>query len=364
MKLRDFKVEQWMNEYEMQAVYNLTDTCASNITLETLLSLETLDASSLIMDYGQITGDTELKNEILKLYKTGNINQITTAHGCIHANELVLNTVLEPGDHVIVCKPGYQQFVDIPLSLGCDVTEISLREENNWLFDLKELKQSIRENTKMIILNNPNNPTGTLLKDDILNQIIDLVKDKGIYILSDEVYRGYEKDVSSISDLYSLGISTSSLSKLYGLAALRMGWIKASEDIINQINVRRDYSLISTGPLLDKLSIIALKHTDYLVGLSRKNVQENKKIISDWIQENPKYSIVLPSSGTVSFLKYSMDIPSVEFCTRLLKDTGIFFVPGACFGVENHVRLGLAKECESMKKGLEILSNWTKSFDI
>lgn len=363
MRLRDFKVEQWMNDHEMQAVYNLTDTCASNLTLEDLLKLENINFSELVMDYGQITGDLRLKSEILKLYRSGNIDQITTCHGCIHANELVMNTLLEQGDHVIVCKPGYQQFVDIPLSIGCTVTEVALDEENNWLPKLDDFKDSIQANTKMIILNNPSNPTGTLLDDDYLNALIDLVKDQSIYILCDEVYRGYETDVSSISDLYELGISTSSLSKLYGLAALRMGWIKANEEIINQINVRRDYSLISTGPLLDELSIIALKHKDELIASSKADVETNKKYILKWIQANPSYSIVLPNSGTVSFLKYSMDIKSRDFCLKLLEETGIFFVPGECFGVENHLRLGLAKDPKMVKEGLELLSRWTTSLD-
>mgnify|MGYP002231177234 FL=1 len=184
------------------------------------------------------------------------------------------------GDHVITCIPGYQQFSDYPRSIGCTVSELMLNEEKGWMIDIQDFVKAIQDNTKMIILNNPNNPTGTLMKDEFLLKLVHLAKDKGIYILCDEVYRGYEtNDVSSISDLYELGISTSSLSKLYGLAALRLGWIKANKEIINQINVRRDYALISTGPLLDKLGAIALRHKEILLKRSYETVQKNKQII-------------------------------------------------------------------------------------
>lgn len=360
MILNDFKVEQWMNDHEKDAVYNLTDTCAINLTLDQLLELESLDFSKIVMDYGDITGDIELKKEILSLYTSGTIDQITTTHGCIQANELVMATLLEKGDHVITCIPGYQQFSDYPRSIGCTVSELMLDEEKGWMIGIQDFVNAIQDNTKMIILNNPNNPTGTLMKDEFLLKLVDLVKDKGIYILCDEVYRGYEtNDVSSISDLYELGISTSSLSKLYGLAALRLGWIKANKEIIDQINVRRDYALISTGPLVDKLGAIALKHKEISLRKSYETVQKNKQIIISWLKENPKFSLVMPESGTVSFLKYSMPISSVELCMKLLKETGVFFVPGECFGIENHLRLGLAKESDLLMQGLNILSNWT-----
>ena len=200
MILNDFKVEQWMNDYEKDAVYNLTDTCAITLTLDQLLELETLDFSKIVMDYGDITGDTKLKKGILSLYTKGTIDQITTTHGCIQANELVMAALLEKGDHVITCIPGYQQFSDYPRSIGCAVSELMLDETKGWTIDIKNFENAIQDNTKMIILNNPNNPTGTLMKNDFLIKLIELAKEKGIYILCDEVYRGYETD--DVSNLH------------------------------------------------------------------------------------------------------------------------------------------------------------------
>ena len=296
MRLPDFKVEQWMNDYENDAIYNMTDTCVKSLTLQELLDLEDFDFSNLILDYGQITGDIELKKEILSLYEHGTIDNITTAQGCLQANELVMNTLLEKGDEVIS---------DVPKSLGCIVHLVEF-DELDWQVSEEKFRKMLNASTKMIILNNPTNPTGTEYSYEFLNELIEVCKPYGTYILCDEVYRGLNEEVS-ISDLYENGISTSSLSKMFSLAGLRLGWIKANEYVIHQINVRRDYSMISTGPLVDKLGWIALKHKDELILRAKNIISTNKNIVHEWLKDNPSFECVLPSGGTVCFLKYYFD---------------------------------------------------------
>lgn len=360
MKLKDFKVEQWMNDYEHEAIYNMTDTCVKALTFQELMALEDVDLNSITLDYGHITGDARLKEEILSLYDTGSIENITTTQGCLQANELVMNTLLEPGDEVIACVPGYQQFYDLPKSIGCKVHLVHLREENGWLPALEDFSNVLSEKTKMVIINNPANPTGVDFGFYFLKCLAALCQPYHTYILCDEVYRGLNANEISISDVYTYGISTSSLSKVFSLAGLRLGWIKAHKSVIDQINVRRDYSMISTGPLVDELGYLALKHKDVLLDRSRKIVEENRRIIDDWLFENHDFSVILPNSGTVAFLRYDFDMKSEELALRLLYDKGIFFVPGSCFDVENHMRLSLAQDSEMLKKGLQELSAWVE----
>ena len=356
MRLPDFKVEQWMNDYENDAIYNMTDTCVKALTLQELLDLEDFDFNELTLDYGQITGDVELKKEILSLYERGTIDNITTAQGCLQANELVMNTLLEKGDEVICVVPGYQQFVDIPKSIGCKVNLIEL-DERDWQVGVEKFRKILNSSTKMIILNNPSNPTGTEYSKDFMNLLIETCKPYGTYILCDEVYRGLNQEVS-ISDIYENGISTSSLSKVFSLAGLRLGWIKANEYVIHQINVRRDYSMISTGPLVDKLGRIALKHKDELVLRAKSIISSNKNIVREWLKENPRFDCVLPNGGTVCFLKYYFDLKSETFAKLLLAEKGVFFVPGSCFDKEYYFRLGLAQDSKQFKTGLDELSNF------
>ena len=356
MRLPDFKVEQWMNDYENDAIYNMTDTCVKALTLQELFDFENIDFPNLTLDYGQITGDAELKKEILSLYERGTIDNITTAQGCLQANELVMNTLLEKGDEVIAIVPGYQQFVDIPKSIGCKVHLIELNEVN-WQVSVEKFKEIMNSQTKMIIINNPSNPTGTEYSNEFLNELIEICEPNDTYILCDEVYRGLNNEVS-ISDMYENGISTSSLSKVFSLAGLRLGWIKANEYVIHKINVRRDYSMISTGPLVDTLGRLALKHKDELILRAKNIISTNKNIVREWLKENPRFECVLPSGGTVCFLKYGFDLNNETFAKLLLAEKGVFFVPGSCFDKENYFRLGLAQDSNKIKKGLDELSNF------
>lgn len=355
MRIPDFKVEQWMNDHEGQARYNLTDTCSKSMTWQDLLSMQDLQPS-LTMDYGSITGSSDVKREILSFYTSGSEENITTFHGCLEANLHVMMALLEPGDHVLTFSPGYQQFVDIPRSLGCRVDVLSLHAPD-WQPIIEEVEASLYDQTKMVILNNPNNPTGTLYSSSFLEKLIELCRDRQIYILCDEVYRGL-REQPSISDLYEYGISTASLSKVLSLAGLRYGWVKANREIIDRLNVLRDYSMISTGPLLDGLAASVLAKKEKILAQNRVRIDKNIAFIQLWLKDHPQFHCVLPKAGTVCFLGYDHPLDSQTFALDCLEQTGAFFVPGACFGYENYLRLGLGNDHEQTKKGLELVARW------
>jgi aspartate/methionine/tyrosine aminotransferase len=356
MKLPDFKVEQWMNDYENEAVYNLTDTCVKPLVFSELMAM--MDEQSLMdlrLDYGAITGDAQLKKEILSLYKTGSEENITVMQGCLQANESLMYTLLSPGDTVIAYEPGYQQFADLPKSFGCHVISLKLYEENGWQPDLSELEEAMKQNIRMIIINQPSNPTGVFFNEEYIEKMVDLARKQGTWILSDEVYRGLY-DEPSISDIYEKGISTSSLSKIFSLAGLRLGWIKGPEEVIHLINVRRDYSIISTGPLADTLACAALQNKEQILSRSRKIIEANRKIVSQFVKDHPQFHIVMPQYGTVGFLGYRGDIDDTMLARQLLADEGVFFVPGSCFGSAKHMRIGFTCETETMITGLSRLA--------
>ncbi len=357
MKLPKFEVEQWMTDHENDAVFNLTDTCIPALTLDELLAMdEAGDIRNVKLDYGAITGDPRLKEEILKLYSSGTEENITTSQGCLQGNEMVMETLLETGGRVITFTPGYQAFADYPRSLGCEVIELPLYEERGWQPDAGEFEEAMKQPVKLIILNNPNNPTGMRFDPSLIKSMIDLAEKQGTWILSDEVYR--DPRFPSLSDQYEKGVSTGSLSKMFSLAGLRLGWIKGPADLIRKINERRDYSIISTGPLADTLALIALKNKDRLLERAGAVIQADRKIILEWLKDEPLCSVVLPEFCTVSFLKYEGSVPSRKLAADLLKDAGVFFVPGSCFFYENHLRLSLTAEPETMKKGLRLLSSY------
>lgn len=364
MKIDFFDVEAWMTEHEVDYRYNLAETCVASMSINDLLEFVD-DKEKLInnllatkLDYGPIVGSERLRRGIAKLYQTGDLDNITISHGCINANELVLISLLEKGDHLITITPSYQQMYSFPESFGVWTSLIELKEENNWLPEIEDFEKAIKENTKMICLVNPNNPTSTKFSKEFLIKLIEMAKKHNLYILCDEVYQGLGVDEVAVSDLYELGISTSSLSKVTSFAGLRIGWIKANREIIKIINDRRDYHIISTGYLNDYLAAVVIENYDKIIKRSRKIINTNRQILIEWLKKEPLVECVVPEVGTIAFLKYNLPIKSKELCIELQKDTGVFFVPGACFNQEYHLRFGFANKSEDIKAGLELFSKW------
>ncbi len=272
--------------------------------------------------------------------------------------------LVEPGDRVISVLPTYQQHYSIPEAYGADVKILQLKPENNFLPDLEELKSYVNNNTKLICINNPNNPTGALMDEAFLKDIVEIAKSCGAYILCDEVYRGLDHEGSgfttSIVDLYDKGISTGSISKTFSLAGLRIGWLAGPGDFVEAVNRRRDYTTISCGRIDDYLAGIALEHKDKIINRNHKIVRDNIKILDEWIQNEPKITYCKPKSGTTAFLQYDLDMLSEDFCIQLLEKKGVMLVPGKALDMEGFLRIGYAFSPESLKIGLSKISEFLK----
>src|SRR5699024_4812644 len=250
MKIDEFAVEIWLDEHESTFLYNLAETCVRSLTTAQLLELsgrreEILDEiHAPPLTYGPIPGSDRLRALLADLYVSQTPENVTITHGAIGANTLVHQTLVEPGDHVISVLPTYQQHYSIPASYGADVDMLRLREDNGWLPDPGELRGLIRPETKLIAINNPNNPTGSLMDEALLRQIAEVAREAGAWVLSDEVYRGIDQTgdafTSAIADVYERGISTGSMSKPFSLAGLRLGWITAPAEVIDAVAIHRD----------------------------------------------------------------------------------------------------------------------------
>ncbi|MBN2897270.1 MAG: aminotransferase [Clostridia bacterium] len=369
MKIKDFGVEIWMNLYENNCQYNLAETCVESLTLNELLEMSgEKDAVirfllDMQLNYGAIEGSDVLRHQLMNLYDSvKDINRITVTHGAIGGNALAMFTLVEPGDHVISVLPTYQQHYSIPESLGADVDILQLKPEHDFLPSIDELKNLMRSDTKLICINNPNNPTGALMDEGYLKAIVDVAKTSGAYILCDEVYRGlnHEGDyyTTSIVDLYEKGIATSSMSKTYSLAGLRLGWLVGPLDVVEQVNRRRDYNTISCGKIDDCLAALAMQNKDKILQRNRAIIHKNIELLDAWVKKEPKLSYVRPKAGTTAFIKYDGDISSEDFCVRLLEKKGVMLVPGAALHMEGYLRIGYAYSPSIFKIGLEKISEF------
>jgi len=372
MKIRDFKVEQWMNEYENDAVYNLGETCIDSLTVGGLIELVGKDPKSYLegladirLTYGYIEGSPELLTAIASLYKEIDSTQIIPTHGAIGANYQVILSHIEAKDNMVSVMPTYQQHYSIPESIGAEVRTLQLSIENDFLPDLEELQNLVDENTKMITINNPNNPAGSLISPEKMEGIIKIAKSVDAYILSDEVYRGISEDGSympSIVDLYEKGISVGSMSKIFSLAGLRLGWIATRDAEVKKACMgRRDYDTISCGVLDDHFAALALQNKDKIFARNKAILDKNRKILDRWVQETPGVRYLKPKAGTTALVYYDNAMPSYDLCIRLMKEKGVLVTPGACFELEGCVRIGYAFASDALQDGLDQFAAFLKT---
>ncbi len=367
MRIEPFKVEEWMNAYETQAVYNIAETCVESISLEELLELcgeqrsPFLDAlAARRLTYGDIVGAPAYLKGICGLYRTIGPGQVVSTHGAAGANHLLLYSLVEPGDRVISVLPTYQQLYSIPASFGAEVRLLRLRRENGYLPDPDELRRLAAGGAKVICINNPNNPTGALMPKALLEEIVEIARGAGAYLLCDEVYRGLNQQepyTESVADLYEKGVSVSSMSKVFSMAGVRLGWLATrDEQVLRACLSHRDYNMISCGMLDEQIAALALAHKDKVLARNIALVRRNLEILTRWVEQNPHFSFVRPQAGTTALVEYDFDLPSVEFCKGLFQKTGAFVTPGACFEMEHCFRMGYACGTQVLEQGLEQLS--------
>ncbi|KAI1632185.1 pyridoxal phosphate-dependent transferase [Biscogniauxia mediterranea] len=394
VKIPAFEVEQWMDKYETTpGVLNISETCASSITLEQLVQLNSQkDAAPLFdlsarMTYGAILGSDGLRRNIADTYRDENEpgatspvspEDVIVTQGAISANYLVFYSLIGPGDHVICVFPTYQQLYAVPESLGAEVSLWKLRAEDNYVPDVAQLSALIKSNTKMIVINNPNNPTGATIPGAVLSQIVNIAKAYDLILFSDEVYRPLFHSLppsclappSVLSLPYPRTLATSSMSKAWALAGIRVGWAATRDRALAaRLALARDYTTISVSQLDDRVARYALCASSSVrprllarnLALARANLAllerfvESYADICDWVR---------PTAGTTALVRFRSrrgggePVDDVEFCKDLLDKTRVMLVPASkCFGngtdFRGYVRVGYVSETEVLREALE-----------
>ncbi|KAF5600335.1 aspartate aminotransferase [Fusarium pseudoanthophilum] len=387
VRIAPFAVEQWMDEYETTpGVLNVAETCAASVSIDDLVGMckdpkaqGPID-TSLKLTYGPIPGSNALRERIAVQYSTEDTKlvaeDIVVTQGAIGANFLALYSLIGPNDHVVCVYPTYQQLYEVPRSIGAEVSLWKLKEEESFVPNVDELINLIRKNTKMIIINNPNNPTGAPIHNSELGRIAQIAKEKDIILFSDEVYRplfhgGASGQIDIPKSATTLGyertITTGSMSKGYALAGIRVGWI-ASKDksIISAIMAARDYTTISVSQIDDQVARYALSPA-VLPSLVDRNLtlaRNNAKLVEEFIgRYQAVCSWVEPTAGTTAFVRFIKDgqpINDVDFCLDLLSKNNVLFVAGSkCFGndedFKGYIRMGYVCETHVLVEGLKRL---------
>lgn len=366
MKIETFALERWMTTWETKTPYDIAESGIYPMSVRELLALEPegerLRTLERLLDvrlgYSEARGTEELRSLLAATYRETGSEEILVTTGAIEANFLLMNVLLSPGDQVVAVYPAYQQLYSVPKALGCEVSLWKLSKESGFRYDLEELTRLVTPRTRLIVLNTPHNPTGSMLSADDLTRVAALAESVGARVLSDEAYRwleipGGEPLAPPMRDLHSAAVSVGTLSKPFGLPGLRIGWIAGEADLVARCWAMRDYVSLSPGKLSDALAVLAVKHRERVVERTREIVRKNLATARAWFAEHADLvSWTPPRGGLLALLSYSLDIPSRALADLLAERYGVMLAPGSAFGIEHHLRIGIGQEPATFAEGL------------
>ncbi|MFX0016675.1 MAG: aminotransferase class I/II-fold pyridoxal phosphate-dependent enzyme [Promethearchaeota archaeon] len=362
MKIETFELERRQSLWENRVNYNLTESGVHPYTLSELLTEDEIQTLlSTRLGYGQTNGSVELRKSISRLYSGADLDNILVTNGSSEANFIGIWSNLEPEDELLFMLPNYMQIWGVARSFGVHVKPFHLREDLNWQPDVEELKSLISPKTKMIVVCNPNNPTGAVLEEEIMLEISSLTQKSDIWIYSDEIYRGAElagEETDSFWGLQNKVIVSCGLSKAYALPGLRIGWLIAPKETIEKMWSYHDYTSIATGILSNQIATVVLQPEirKKVLMRTRKILQDNLIILTEWVKKHKDILYFIPpQAGGIAFLKYSPNINSTELTTRLRQEKSTFIVAGDCFGMDNYIRIGIGSEKEYLVSGLMLI---------
>ena len=372
--LPDFKLETFFSKWEFNAKYHMCASDMESMTLQDLLNLGTEqdkeDWNQLNFKYIETCGSPKLRSAVANSYSKLSSENILAFAGAEEGLYVAMHCILKKDDHAIIITPNYQSSETIPAPI-CDVSGIGLEAGNNWNLDVQKIKDAIRPNTRLISINFPHNPTGKIISKQTLNDLIDIVRQRGIYLFSDEVYRLMERSnnirLPQVADLYEKGLSLNVMSKSYGLPGLRIGWI-ASQDLnlLHQMEKMKHYLSICNSSPSEFLAVIALQASADILSRNHKIIDDNLKLLNPFFAQNRDlFEWNEPDGGCIGYPKYLGSEGVMAFCERLIKEHGIMLLPGSIYdsangpSPSNHFRIGYGRKAvkEGLRKFQEVLAS-------
>ena len=369
MNLRPFKLERYFAKYEFSAKYLLSSSDCDGLLQSDLLAMADDETKklwdNLTLGYTESLGHPLLREEIAKLY------QGVTANDCLvivpeEGIYVALNSILQSSDNVICTYPGYQSLYEIAEGLGCEVTKWEPEEASGWRFNPEFLEKNIKPNTKLLIFNFPHNPTGYLPTKEDYQRIIDLAKKNNLYIISDEMYRFLEYEpnnrLPSACEVYDKAVSLFGMSKTFGMAGARIGWIVTKDkELYTKMAIFKDYTTICSSAPSEILSLIALRAKDKIIEKHLTRIKRNLALLDRFFDEyKDLFEWVKPKAGTIGFPRLLGKQNTLDFCQKVVKESNIMLLPSTVYDYDDsHFRLGFGRENmpEALDRFKEYLRN-------
>lgn len=363
MKLEPFALERYFARYEFTTPYLLCASDCESMTIADLLALEpgAQEAfASLGLGYTESSGHPALRAAISSLYDGIDADSVLVHAGAEEAIFNFMNVVLSAGDHAVVHTPCYQSLAEVARGTGATVTEWRASPERSWSLDLDHLEQQLTDRTRLVVVNFPHNPTGYLPTRAFVDTLCRMADQRGFVIFSDEVYRGLEHDpadrLPALAEVTDQATSLGVMSKTYGLAGLRIGWlVSRNRPLLKRLSTFKDYTTICNSAPSEFLAELALRHHETLAGRNRQIIGENLGSLNRFFADHERqFRWHAPRAGPIAFPEYLG--PSVaSFCENLAAKAGVLLLPGTVYGVDTGAfRIGFGRR--NMPEALDRLS--------
>ncbi len=369
--LPDFKLERYFSRWEFTARYHLCASDMESMSVNELLALASAEDRArwdgLTLGYIETFGTPALRAAIAATYDSISNEDVLAFAGAEEGIFAAMQVLLQPDDHAIVVTPNYQSAETLPGAI-CDVSGIALDPENDWHLDLDRVRAALRPNTRLISINFPHNPTGKIIPRDDLAALVDIARERGIYLFSDEVYRLIERNetmrLPQVADVYEKGLSLNVLSKSYGLPGLRIGWIATRDrKVLSRMERVKHYLSICNSAPSEALAVIALNARDTILERNRGIVADNLSTLNEFFGEFPDvFEWRIPDGGCIGYPRY-LGADGVEtFCDRLVDETGVLLLPASVYqsaygpSPDDRFRIGYGRR--NMHEGLDALRGY------
>lgn len=369
MKINEFRLERFFAAHEFKTPYLLCSSDCETVTVSELLKLEPQaqeELAGLSLGYTETRGAPELRKEIAGLYQAVGVNDILTFSGAEEAIFVMMNLLSEHGFSMIVPVPCYQSLTEVVVAAGGRVTPwyMTYSESEGWRLDPDGLEKLICPTTRGIVLNFPHNPTGFTPSLAEFQAIVSVAQKHNLYIFSDEVYRLLEYPGSAplpaVCDIYDRGVSLGVMSKSFGLAGLRIGWLASLDaGLLSRAAAFKDYTTICNSAPSEFLAALALRRRDSLLKRNRDLTVDNLEHLDRFFQRHSAlFSWFRPVAGPVAFPALRDNLPAEPFCRELAEKQGVLLLPGNLYNwgkrnFDGFFRIGFGRL--NFRQGLERL---------
>jgi aspartate/methionine/tyrosine aminotransferase len=359
-RFHPFELEHYQSLYEHSVDVNLADSSVKCVDLGSWLAPEEREALlSLGLFYPQVNGLKTLREKIAALYPDTTADEVLVTVGASQANALVASTLLGAGDRVVWFSPGYRQVPGLAENLGCEVLDVPLDPDRDWAVDWDAFEAHLSRQVRLVAVVNPNNPTGRILERSEMERIVDACARVGAWLHADEVYHGTEldgADTPTFRGMYDRLVVTNSLSKAYGLAGLRIGWVVASPDLVQDLWRRHEYQVIAAAAPSMCLADAALgaAHRRWLLDRQLELTRTGHDVLTAWLaDQGGLFSVGRRQATSIGFVRYHLDVPSLEVAERIRKEASVLTAPGVFLGTEGHLRITVGYEAAKIRPALD-----------